>query len=34
MLGVDDQNPSRANRLYVKVGFRVKKKELFLERQL
>jgi diamine N-acetyltransferase len=34
MLGVDDQNPSRANRLYEKVGFRVKKKELFLERQL
>jgi hypothetical protein len=26
MLGVDDQNPSRANRLYEKVGFRVKKK--------
>jgi len=34
MLGVDDQNPSQVNRLYEKVGFTVKRKELFLERKL
>lgn len=34
ILGVDDHNPSKANRLYEKVGFKVKGKELFLERHL
>jgi mycothiol synthase len=34
MLGVDDYNPTKAIRLYEKVGFRVKKKDLVFEREL
>jgi ribosomal protein S18 acetylase RimI-like enzyme len=34
ILGVDDHNPSKANRLYEKLGFKIKRKELFLERHL
>jgi ribosomal protein S18 acetylase RimI-like enzyme len=34
MLGVDDYNPTKAIRLYERVGFKVKKKDLFFERQL
>ena len=34
MLGVDDYNPTKAMRLYEKVGFRVKKKDLVFEREL
>jgi len=33
-LGVDDYNPTRAMRLYEKVGFKVKKKDLVFEREL
>lgn len=33
-LGVDDYNPTKAIRLYEKVGFRVKRKELIFEREL
>jgi len=34
MLGVDDYNPTKAMRLYEKVGFKVKKKDLVFEREL
>ena len=34
MLGVDDSNPTEAIKLYEKVGFRVKKKDLIYERGL
>jgi mycothiol synthase len=34
MLGVDDYNPTKARRLYEKVGFGVKKKDLVFERGL
>lgn len=34
MVGVDDYNPTKAIRLYEKVGFKVKKRDLFFERQL
>jgi ribosomal protein S18 acetylase RimI-like enzyme len=33
-LGVDDYNPTKAIRLYEKVGFKVKKKNLVFEREL
>ena len=33
-LGVDDHNPTKAMRLYEKVGFKVKKKDLVFEREL
>ena len=33
-LGVDDYNPTKAMRLYEKVGFKVKKKDLVFEREL
>jgi mycothiol synthase len=33
-LGVDDYNPTKAIRLYEKVGFKVKKKDLVFEREL
>lgn len=33
-LGVDDYNPTKAIKLYEKVGFRVKKKDLVFEREL
>jgi ribosomal protein S18 acetylase RimI-like enzyme len=33
-LGVDDYNPTKAIRLYEKVGFKVKKKDLIFEREL
>ena len=34
MLGVDDYNPTKAMRLYEKAGFKIKKKDLFFEREL
>ena len=34
MLGVDDYNPTKAIRLYEKVGFRPKKKDFIFEREL
>ena len=34
MLGVDDHNPTKAMRLYEKVGFKVIKKDLVFEREL
>jgi mycothiol synthase len=34
MLGVDDYNPTKAMRLYEKVGFKVMKKDLVFEREL
>ena len=34
MLGVDDYNPTKAIRLYEKVGFRVMKKDFTFEREL
>ena len=33
-LGVDDHNPTKAMRLYEKVGFRVKKKDLVFKREV
>jgi len=33
-LGVDDYNPTKAIRLYEKVGFKVKKKDIILEREV
>ena len=33
-LGVDDYNPTKAIRLYEKIGFKVKKKDLIFEREL
>jgi mycothiol synthase len=33
-LGVDDYNPTKAMRLYEKVGFKVKKKDIILEREV
>jgi len=34
MLGVDDHNPTKAMRLYEKVGFKVKKKDIVFKREL
>jgi len=34
ILGVEDNNPTQAIRLYEKLGFRVKKREIILERQV